>query len=260
MAKASSKEACHGFREAQQAVLTAPFDDMWDTFTNLAQFYLLHFDDKEIGYCAMNDGAELLAFYLEAAWEDRAEILLGELIESLKLRAACPSSVDPSFLSVALSLGQSAEPVALMYHSFIAPEGHEFLGLRLAETADHEAAVAFAETAIGAPRAFLEPYFQERIAKQELFLHEDAGVILASGELRSDLWRERHAHLGVIVHQEQRGKGLGYLMMHSLIRECQKRDFEPLCSTEPGNAAARRMIEKAGFRSRHRVFKIQLSS
>lgn len=260
LAKASDKEACESLRRAQQSILTAPFDDMWDAFTSQAQFYLLQLDENDVGYCSVNESDELLAFHLVAAWEDRAEIILGELIESLELRGACPSTVDPSFLSIAVSLGQSAEPVALMYQLLIAPEGSKSLELRLAQASDHEAAIAFAESAIGAPRAFLEPYLKDRIAKQELFLHEETGVIRASGELRLDAWRENHAHLGVIVHEARRGKGMGSLMMHSLIKECKKRDLTALCSTEPGNTAARRMIEKAGFRSRHRVFKVGFAS
>ncbi len=64
--------------------------------------------------------------------------------------------------------------------------------------------------------------------------------------------------MGLIVGRGRRGKGLGSRLMHALVLECQRRKLKPLCSTEPENLAARRVILKAGFRARHRLFRVAL--
>lgn len=48
--------------------------------------------------------------------------------------------------------------------------------------------------------------------------------------------------------------------MNALVAECQRRDLRPLCSTESTNLAARRVIHKTGFRSRHRVFRVKFGT
>ena len=129
--------------------------------------------------------------------------------------------MDPSFLSLSLGAGHGSVPKAMMFQHMLEPAGTALSDLRLALAVDHSASTAFAEAAAGFPRTFVEPYLAERIERGELFLYEERGEILASGE-------------------------------------CRRRNMKPLCSTEPANLAARRVIHKAGFRARHRVFRVTL--
>ena len=85
---------------------------------------------------------------------------------------------------------------------------------------------------------------------------EDGNDIVACGECRVDPRQPEHAHLGVIVAEARRGTSLGGRMMNSLVLASRNSGLEPLCSTEPDNLAARRMIHRAGFRARHRVFRV----
>ena len=118
--------------------------------------------------------------------------------------------------------------------------------------------MAFAKAAIGASEEFLVPYLAERIERAELFLDEERGAIRASGELRVDQAHPGHAHLGMMVGSDHRGRGVGSQLMNALVADCVRRDLRPLCSTEPTNLPARRVIHKAGFRARHRVFRVRV--
>ncbi len=44
--------------------------------------------------------------------------------------------------------------------------------------------------------------------------------------------------------------------MYTLTEICQDQDMTPRCSTEPTNTAAQTVIRRAGFRTRHQIFKI----
>jgi GNAT superfamily N-acetyltransferase len=146
----------------------------------------------------------------------------------------------------------------MMFQHMLEPAGTALSDLRLALAADHSSATAFVEAATGCPSSFAEPYLAERIEREELFLYEERGEILASGECRTDQRQSGYAHLGLVVGQSRRNKGLGSRLMHALVLECRRRNMKPLCSTEPANLAARRVIHKAGFCARHRVFRVAL--
>lgn len=112
------------------------------------------------------------------------------------------------------------------------------------------------EVAVGDPRTFLEPYVRERLERGELLLFEPEGHLLCVGELRPDRQQEGIAQLGLIVHAAQRSRGLGSGMLSSLVTMSRGRGLSPVCSTELCNRAARRAIERAGFRATHRVLRV----
>jgi GNAT superfamily N-acetyltransferase len=240
--------------------LVAPLDDMWAAFAAMANPYALVVDDRVAGCCTVNEERELHQFYLHPEFEDRGELILASLVDQMDIVSAVPSTVDPAFLSLTLSIGHSSDTVALMYQHVLEPQGSALTGLRIATTADHADAVAFAKAATGMPDEFLVPYLSERIERAELFLHEVSGAIHATGECRVDQTHLGHAHLGMIVGIDHRSRGVGSQLLNALVAECQRRDLRPLCSTESTNLAARRVIHKIGFRSRHRVFRVKFGT
>jgi len=256
--KADSADVYLGLQPVYRETLAAPLDDMWAAFADAARPYALRVDGETAGFCSINDDRELLSFFVMDRFGDRAEALFELVEERLEPVAALPSTVDPGFLSPSLTFGHRAVPVALMFQHRLEPAANALAELRPAAAADHPAATTFAEKATDLPRSFLEPYLAERIDRGELLLHEETGRILASGECRDDRRQPGHAHLGVIVGSDRRGKGLGSRLLHALVLECRRRRLEPLCSTEPDNLAARAIIHKAGFRARHRVFRVAL--
>ena len=48
--------------------------------------------------------------------------------------------------------------------------------------------------------------------------------------------------------------------MHTLTEICKDHDLTPRCSTEPTNLAAQTVIRRAGFRTRHQIFKVSAST
>lgn len=238
---------------------SGPEDDMWSAFAEQAAAFLIHSDGAQLGCAAVDEVRVLHRLSLFPRFEDRGEELLTELIARLELIAALPSTLDSAFLSLSLTLGKQARPVALMFEHALEPTAAGVAGLRAARAEDHAASLAFARETIGGPESFLGPYLKERIDLGELRLLEEGGAIIGSGELRLDKVHEGFAHLGVIVDADHRRRGLGRGILAALVAECQSRGLRPLCSTAPDNAAARRAIHEAGFRSRHRIFQVSFA-
>ena len=248
------------FRLERQQTLVAPEDDMWASFADNAEALAIIVDGQAVGCCAIDEDNQLLMFHVAESHEELALELFDYVAQHRSVVAAMPSTVDPRFLSVSLSAGGRAEPVALMYHLVAEPESKASVDVRVATNADYQAAIAFDKEATDSPEEFLQKYIATRIAGQELYLMLDENDrIVATGECRVDTRADGHAQLGLIVGTDLRGRGIGTRLFHTLVEIARAKDLVPLCSTEPTNAAAQRVIHRAGFRNRDRVFRVALT-
>lgn len=246
------------FRGAYLRQLTAPLDDMWMAFAEMAEPHGLFSGGECVGVCALDGERRLLRFCLRPEFAGEAEGWLRSTVERLDVRELIVPSYDPGFLSPASDLGLPFEVHSLLFTEFepIAGEGVEALdaaNLHVAGPGDFDRLVDFQEAALGAPRSFLEHYVGARIERGELrWLEAEAGV-LATGEVRLDGTQAEVAHLGLIVAADRRGRGVGTRLLRTLAREALDQGWRPICSTERGNGAARQAIERVGFRSSHRL-------
>jgi predicted GNAT family acetyltransferase len=240
--------------------LVGPEDDMWATFADRAEPYAIVVDGEIAGCCSMDEAHLLHAFFLRDRYQEGASDLFGEVVERLAVAASAASTVDPLFLSLSLEAGARAETVALLFDHPAVASHPTLIDVRVATVADHAAAVAHNRESTGAPLSFLEPYLTGVIERQELYLVETRGRIVATGECRVDQRTQGYAHLGMVVEPDSRSQGLGTRLLQTLTEISIAADLVPLCSTEPDNLAARRAIHRCGFRSRHRVFRLSFSS
>lgn len=243
-----------------RSTLTRPPDDMWSAFADHADAAALMAGDRLIGNAALDTEGALHRFFMRSGFEHLSTSMLGELRGTRPVRSMIVSTGDPGALSTLLPVGRDPAPVALLYSHEAEPDGGVLDAVRTATDADHERASAFVPAATGDPAGFIRPYLAERIADGELFIHEADDEILAVGERRVDRRSVGYAHLGMIVGREHRGRGLGRSMMNSLVAMCGREQLTPLCSTEPDNVAAQRVIRRAGFRGRHTVFRLTMTT
>lgn len=242
------------------ATLAAPLDDMWAAFSDDGERLGLMIDGTTAGCASIDEDGVLQHLFVRSEFDHRGEQLLQAVLDDRGPTAITVATVDPGLLSLAVPRAASITPVSLMYHHEQTPLG-PFLGpLHRAGNADHDDAVDFMERAAGGPRDWVTSYLGRRIERGELYLHRVDGRIAAAGERRLDERTLAHAQLGIVVDPERRGQGLGSQLMGTLVTMSDDDGLIALCSTDPDNHPARRAIRRAGFRSRHRVFRLDPDS
>ncbi len=256
---AHAADAYRRLSAERQGTLVAPEDDMWATFADIAAPHSLTLGTKLVGRFSVDEDNQLHGFYIRDEFEESANDLFVRVINDMRITAMMASTVDPRFLSLSLTSGGAAQPVALMYDHIAPPHGDETCDVRVATSSDHSAAVAFYQAETGAPDAFLTSYLAERIDLHELYLVDADGGIAATGECRVDTRAPGNAHLGLVVGIGFRGQGMGGRLMHTLAIVCKDQAMVPHCSTEPTNVAAQKVIRRAGFRNRHQVFRVAMT-
>lgn len=240
--------------------LSSPLDDMWASFADDADPVAIMVGDELAGCASIDQSGALHRFFVRCEFDHRADDLFHALVEHRSIDTAFVATVDPGLLSVAVPRTQASTTVALIYRRCAAPTGGSLDGLRHGAEADHGAVVAFMISATGAPQPWLDGYIAERIGRGELFIYEDGGRIGGVGECREDRRASGNAHLGLVIGVPQRSRGLGTKLMNALVERCERNARTPLCSTEPGNHAARKLIRRAGFRTRHRIFRLDIAA
>ena len=243
-------------REEYLAQLTMPADDMWASFAEAAPAFALRVGQDVAGCACVDEQKGLLRFYVRPRHQHRSTELLRLLVDEAGVRRMMVPTSDPSFLSSALDLAAHVETHSLLFSWSQEPAVPGLDGLLRAEPADRERVVAFQRRRLGAPRDFLESYMDQLLEQGEVFLHLDGPRLAAVGELRPDVHQEGVAHLGLVVGSSWRRAGVGSRLMSSLVTRALSGGRTPCCSTERTNVGARKAIERAGFRARHRLLEV----
>lgn len=261
-----SQDELSDLKQAYLSQVVAPLDGMWLCgFVPQATHFGVYSKGSVVGYYCLNDEGFMLQFYLAPAYQDQATTLFSSLFDGGNLQVcdangAFVSTAEPQFLSYCLDHFSSFEVNALMYqlaNSDEVPSNRELsiLGEALNSKQLNEA-VSFAHSAIGAPREWLQGYFLNLIERQELFGAWTEGRLIATGECRGyDSYQTDYADVGMIVGEQDRGKGLATRVLKDLVVIARRRELKPICSTEKSNIAAQKAIVRSGFVAQHRILK-----
>ncbi|OED63219.1 GNAT family N-acetyltransferase [Vibrio splendidus ZS-139] len=251
---------------------TAPLDGMWHFgFVPISDHYGFYEDDTLVGYCVLNGEGYLLQFYLAPTTSTHIEDLFTLIVENNssvigKVKGAFVSTAEPQYLSLCVDNTESFKVNAMMYRqNFLAnsdcDSGRiEEIEMSLATEQQLDQLVEFASTTIGAPKEWLTGYYSNLIARQELWGYWESDDILATGECRKfDEHQTQFADLGMIIAQEERGKGLATRVIHFLKQHANSQGLEAMCSTESSNIGAQKAITRAGLSSKHRILQFDFS-
>jgi len=252
------EETPESWVQEYERTLLAPRDDMWAAFADMATTRSIVVDGAVVGFCSVDEADALHRLYVGPGLVENSAAVFAEVVAQLRVAKAYPCTIDEAFTHMCREVGVGIVPVGLMYrHTKAAPETPGF-EMQIATEADLDHAIAFVRTATDDPEEFLRPYLSDRIAGRELHMTQRADHWVAIGECRKDQRSAGFAHVGMIVGREHRGTGVGTQVLSYLVKIATERGWAALCSTEPDNVAARKAIERVGFREYHQVLSVDL--
>jgi len=259
-------------KTAYFAESTAPLDGMWHFgFVPMSDHFGFYENGNLVGYCVLNGEGYLLQFYLAPTASTHIENLFPLIVENNssvigEVKGAFVSTAEPQYLSLCVDNTESFKVNAMMYRqnsqarSDCDSDHIEEIEMNLATEEQLEQFVEFASSAIGAPKEWLTGYYSNLIARQELWGYMENNHVLATGECRKfDEHQTQFADLGMIVAQQERGKGLATRVLNFLKQHANSQGLEAMCSTESSNIGAQKAITRAGLSSKHRILQFDFS-
>ena len=248
---------------------TAPLDGMWLCgFLPLAQHFGLYRGGALAGYVCINDEGYMLQFYICQDQMSEVQVIFADMIsgnfaELPEIKGAFASTAEPDYLSLCLDNFSAFEVNALMYQlsrSLEISKNSDPLWSLTALRVEHlPEAIEFCIRNIGAPEEWLRGYLSNLIERQEVFGCWQDGELIGTGENRKfDDVQQGYTDVGVIVSEQQRGKGLATWILQQLVGQALAMDLKPMCSTERDNIAAQKAISRAGFIANNRIFQFKV--
>lgn len=244
---------------------TAPLDGMWLCgFVPMAKHFAFNENGTIVGFCCINDEGYILQFHLSPRTQQNESelfdaILHSENLPTPKVKGAFASTAEPAYLSLCLDTFSTHTVNALMYQLVQSSVPGSERGTTVVEQQRLPELVEFAAANVGAPEEWLNGYYTDLISRQELFILEKDGRIVAAGESRGyDEYQTDYADLGVIVAESMRRKGLATSVLKELVTITRAKGLIPICSTEKTNVGAQKAIERAGFRADNRIVQFDL--
>ncbi|MCP3933319.1 MAG: GNAT family N-acetyltransferase [Bacteroidetes bacterium] len=239
---------------------TAPIDGMWESlYIASSQHYLIENDNKDIGYCCIDDNDSLLQIFLADDYNYLMDTAVRSLIESKLISSASLSSIEPISFNACLSHLKSiaANTFCFQYSNRPLANGSS-LNLELVSKEDMPAIKSFFKNQIDFDDNF--GYAENLIKRNELYMINDSEIIIATGECRMSDSQLDIADLGVIVNKDYQGRGIATQVLRRLVKKAQETNRKPVCSTTVDNIASKKAIERAGFFCSHIIFDIQFST
>lgn len=249
-------------KTAYTRLLHHPLDGMWMTFMSFGTHYAIFDGGQLAGYVIINQEGMILQFH--AIKPNTAREMFQQMLAALRIKGAHVATFEGMFLSLCLDHHAHADVGTLLYQleepenetSNNPPEGTVFTTLTSNEL---DTVVSFGVSSIGADAGWLHSYFAGLISKGELFGLWRGEELIGTGECRTNASRTNVVDLGMIVSPEHRGQALGTTILNLLLQRCTKQELQPICSTESGNMAARKAIERAGFVALHRLLTVSFN-
>lgn len=243
--------------------LTAPYDGMWESFVHHSPQWEIRMEEAVIGRYAILNENTLIHFSLVEAFLPIASGILGELMPKHELTRAIVSTNDPLMLTACMDHSHYHSVHTLLFHELAPttvkrPEMLQHVKLTQAQQADKHPIVDFCAVNVGGNKGWLDTYLQRLIDRSELFFLQNETEILGTCEVRKSDTQQPFADVGMIVGEQFRRQGLGAYLLGEAARICAERQLTPICSCEASNHGSRKAIERAGFRSRHRLLEVVL--
>ncbi|PHR91642.1 MAG: GNAT family N-acetyltransferase [Robiginitomaculum sp.] len=237
--------------------LDAPLDGMWESFVGGGKHWMIVETagrSEPIGYCVLNDEQKVLQFFTQDLRDGPPAF--EQMCAQLAPSGAFVATQQAAYLSYCLDHKRSLTVNTLLYREDVHPVGLSGLELRVVTEGEFEAAVEFGIAVLGCDLGWLQGYYKDHIAKQQLFGVWKDGSLIATGECRISETQKPYADVGMMVTEKHRGQGLATDILRSLRHMCKARGLQAICSTEVENVAAQKAITNAGFVSEHRILEI----
>lgn len=237
--------------------LTAPVDAMWELlYIASSTDYLIHHDDKDMGYYCIDAKGSLLQIFLLKEYRSKMSSVIQSLIEKQLITSASLSSNDPIGFNACLLHSKSMAPNTFCFqHTNAKVVTNATLDIQLVTESDIPEIKSFFKEQIGMDDTF--GYTENLVNRQEIYMIKEANEIIATSECRWSDTQPEIADVGIIVNKKHQGKGIATQVLQLQANRVIDAKRKPICSTTIDNIASQKAIEKAGFYCSNIIFDIQ---
>jgi hypothetical protein len=226
--------------QSLKGLLESSIEELIEHDTNT---FLIEYESQIIGYCCIDTKGTIQQFYIIDGYiKFGADILV--------------NTRDRLFLSICLEFQKKITVNAYLFEDdkkvIIEIPSFKNLEFRLASHNDIKAIY----DACGNFYDYLHFTTEDSIKKGEIFVLYSNAILLGTGSVVTKKCNPPYAEIGMCVNKSYRCNNVGTYILTKLKEYCYENNLTPICNCSYKNIASKKTIEKSGFVSRDRIFKI----
>lgn len=249
------------FRKQYYSSLIKPMEDYHDIVHIItANYFGIYLDDRLIGYYSISNNNNLLSqFYIVDDYNNLNEKIFSMVVDKDNISGAIVSSIEPDFLSLAMGIAREVSIDSYLFYDFNLNNfvcEYDNLNFILAKREQIREIKEFYMKNLEESDEYIDSYLSGLILNDSLLVLCDDNDILGVGEYRKSNIFPGTVNLGIVVNEPYRNRGYGSYIMRKLLEKSLIEEHIAICSCDFDNIASKKALIKAGFISRHKVFKV----
>jgi len=239
--------------ENYAAGFPSPADSFWEEHVLKARYFTIKIDSDRAGFFGIFEDKLLVQFVMDKEFLRHCQPVFADVISAYKIEEAFAPTCDELLMSLCLDAGVDMERQAYFFQDSQVPIPREKLYAR----------GTFGMAAAGDMERILErtgDFFdrlEERIAREEIFVWEEAGDIIGAGIVERGEILSQYASIGMFTHPDCRQRGIGRSILVNLKGWCYDNGYIPIAGCWYYNHNSKRTLESAGMITKTRLIRFK---
>lgn len=218
-----------------------------------SDFYFLEVDNAEVGYAIKNHDGILIEFYVKTKFIPASDDYFGQALKELSISEIYCKSFDSLLLSNCLLSSLSYSLLGVLYRDYSGALIKKDPEIRM-----HKADLSTVSFLSGQDDSIKELFETEQqltdfIKNENVFEFFKNDDFIGCGMVLRTNTDWDFCDLGVWVNPSKRGNSIGSQIILNLREFAIRNNLKPSCGCAIENIASRKIIEKAGFVSKHKL-------
>lgn len=231
--------------------ITSPVDSFLEDHILNSKFYIIVFDNKEVGYFSVYNEKLLTLLHIEDKFLKLGQDLVKDIIEKFEIEKAFVPTCDELMLSLIIDNEVSIEKQAYFFvdnkdiKNEVVYKNGVFRKAKLSDI----------DNIINISGNFFDK-IDERIKNDEIFIFEEDNILLGIGVIEKGKILKKYASIGMFVNEKYRRKGIGKSILIYLKKEVYGLGLIPIAGCWYYNRVSKKTLESAGMITKTRLLNI----
>lgn len=231
---------------------SSPVDSFWEEHILEASYYSISINGTEAGFFGIYQDRVLVLFVMGKQYLNRSQEVFADVIDCYQVEEALVPTCDELLMSLSLDISTDLERQAYFFQDsgVVIPKDrlHSRGTFRQAEPED-------VDSILQRTGDFFDK-LEERIARREVFIWQEDGLIIGAGLIERGVILEQYASIGMFTHPDHRRRGIGRSILEKLKQWCYTKGYEPIAGCWYYNHKSKLSLESAGFITATRLMRI----
>lgn len=220
---------------------------------NNSDYYLLQFDNKEIGYAIINNDGILIEFYLIDKFIPKSRGFFSQILKDLSITDIYCKSFDSLLLSNCLLCSFSYSVLGVMYRDYVEPTIKKDLEIKMEKASLSSVGLLLRQDDSIKELFETEQQLIDFIKNENVFEFYKNEEFVGCGMVIRTHPDWSFCDLGVWINPSKRGNSFGSQILLNLREFAINSNMKPSCGCAIENLASQKTIEKSGYVSRYKL-------